>query len=45
MRRGWLGHRDATWHGHPARDVHGQDGHATRLVGASRRDVARASCP
>ena len=28
-------HEHATLHEHPARDVHGQDGHATTLVAAA----------
>jgi hypothetical protein len=31
----------ATWHGHPARDVHGQDGHATAPVAAPPRGATR----
>ena len=30
-------HGHPTWHGHPARAVHGQDGHATTPVAATGR--------
>ena len=39
--RRWPLLEHATWHGHPARDVHGQDGHATTLVAALPRRPAR----
>ena len=34
LQRRWPLHEHAAWHGHPARDVHGQDGHGTTLVAA-----------